>query len=221
MRNEVYDPVRLVLCARFPSFTGEPPFDLIGQLCYHSEVWNLISILTRGGEISKPGYRINEQIRAREVRLIGKDGKQIGVVPLREALNAARGQRLDLVEVAPSADPPVCRVMDHGKYVYERAKREREARKAQKTIEVKEIRMRPKTDEYHRGFKVKRAREWLQEGAKVKVRVLFRGREITHPEIGRAILQEIAEELSDIAQVEQRVGMEGRTMLMVLGLKTD
>lgn len=111
--------------------------------------------------------------------------------------------------------------MDHGKYVYERAKREREARKAQKIIEVKEIRLRPKTDEYHRGFKVRRAREWLKEGAKVKVRILFRGREITHPEIGRDILREIAEGVSDIAQVEQHAGMEGRTMLMVLGPKTD
>lgn len=153
--------------------------------------------------------------------MIGGDGKQIGVVPLREALNAARERRLDLVEVAPNASPPVCRIMDHGKYVYERAKREREARKAQKTIEVKEIRLRPKTDGYHRGFKVKRARGWLEEGAKVKVRILFRGREITHPEIGRAILRDIVEELSDIAQVEQQAGMEGRTMLMVLGPKTD
>lgn len=153
--------------------------------------------------------------------MIGGDGKQIGIVPLREALNAAREQRLDLVEVAPSADPPVCRIMDHGKYIYERAKREREARKSQKTVEVKEIRLRPKTDDYHRGFKVKRAREWLQNGAKVKVRILFRGREITHPEIGRGILQEVANELSDVAQIEQHAGMEGRTMLMVLGPKTD
>ncbi len=111
--------------------------------------------------------------------------------------------------------------MDHGKYIYERAKREREARKAQKTIEVKEIRLRPKTDDYHRGFKVKRAREWLKDGAKVKVRILFRGREITHPEIGRDILREVAEELADVAQVEQGAGMEGRTMRMVLAPKTD
>ncbi len=142
-------------------------------------------------------------------------------MPLREALNAAREQRLDLVEVAPNADPPVCRIMDHGKYLFERAKREREARKAQKTVEVKEIRLRPKTDEYHRGFKVRRARSWLKDGAKVKVRVMFRGREITHPEIGREILRNIAEELSDVAQVEQQPGMEGRTMLMVLAPKIE
>lgn len=142
-------------------------------------------------------------------------------MPLREALNAAREQHLDLVEVAPNADPPVCRIMDYGKYVYERAKREREARKAQKTVEVKEIRLRPKTDDYHRGFKLKRARGWLKDGAKVKVRVLFRGREITHPEIGRQILREVAEELSDVAQIEQRPSLEGRTMLMVLGPKSE
>lgn len=111
--------------------------------------------------------------------------------------------------------------MDYGKYVYERAKREREARKAQKTIEVKEIRLRPKTDDYHRGFKVKRARNWLQDGAKVKVRILFRGREITYPEIGRKILHNVADELSEVGQVEQSPSMEGRTMLMVLGPKTD
>lgn len=137
-------------------------------------------------------------------------------MPLREALNAARGQRLDLVEVAPNARPPVCRIMDHGKFLYERAKREREARKSQKQVEVKEIRFRPKTDEYHRGFKVKRARDWLKEGAKVKVRILFRGREITHPEIGHGILREVADELSDVGQVEQDARLEGRTMLMLL-----
>ena len=164
---------------------------------------------------------MNEQIRAREVRLIGEDGKQIGIVPLREALNAARERNLDLVEVAPNANPPVCRIMDYGKYIYERAKREREARKAQRTVEVKEIRLRPKTDEYHRGFKIKRAREWLENGAKVKVRILFRGREITHAEIGREILREVAEQLSDVAQVEQQPNMEGRSMLMVLGPRSE
>lgn len=142
-------------------------------------------------------------------------------MPLREALNAARERNLDLVEVAPNANPPVCRIMDYGKYIYERAKREREARKAQKAVEVKEVRLRPKTDEYHRGFKIKRAREWLENGAKVKVRILFRGREITHAEIGREILREVAEQLADVAQVEQQPNMEGRSMLMVLGPRSD
>jgi translation initiation factor IF-3 len=191
-------------------------FDLHRHLCYHFEAKKSVRVLPRGEAISKPEYRVNEQIRAREVRLIAEDGEQIGVVPLREALNAARGQRLDLVEVAPNARPPVCRIMDHGKFLYERAKREREARKSQKQVEVKEIRFRPKTDEYHRGFKVKRARDWLKDGAKVKVRILFRGREITHPEIGQGILREVADELSDVGQVEQDARLEGRTMLMLL-----
>ncbi|MFQ6057450.1 MAG: translation initiation factor IF-3 [Anaerolineae bacterium] len=166
--------------------------------------------------MSKTRHRINERIRAREVRLIDQAGKQMGIYSLREALQMARERNLDLVEVAPRADPPVCRLMDYGKYIYERTKREREARKAQKTTEMKEIRLRPKTDEYHIGFKLKRAREFLSEGAKVKVRVLFRGREITHPEIGLALLKKVAAELEDIATVEHQPRFEGRSMLMIL-----
>lgn len=159
---------------------------------------------------------MNEQIRAREVRLIGPDNTHMGIVPLRDALEAARKADLDLVEVSPTADPPVVRIMDYGKFLYERAKKEREAKKAQKVIEVKEIRLRPKTTEHHRSFKVRDARRWLQEGAKVKVRIRFRGREITYPEIAREDLESIAQELSDVAVVEQKPDMEGRTMLMVL-----
>ncbi len=128
---------------------------------------------------------------------------------------------MDLVEVAPNANPPVCKVMDFGKFQYERAKKEREARKLQKTIEVKEIRLRPKTDDHHRSFKVRDARRWLEEGMKVKVRIRFRGREITYPEIARDMLREVAEELDDIAVVEQSPNMEGRTMLMVLAPNTE
>lgn len=131
-------------------------------------------------------------------------------------MEAARQADLDLVEVSPTADPPVVRIMDYGKFLYERAKKEREARKAQKIIEVKEIRLRPKTTEHHRSFKIRDARRWLQEGAKVKVRIRFRGREITYPEIARQELESIAQELSDVAIVEQKPDMEGRTMLMVL-----
>lgn len=123
---------------------------------------------------------------------------------------------LDLVEVAPNASPPVCRVMDYGKFLYERSKKEREARKAQTKIDVKEIRLRPKTNEHHRDIKVRNARRWLEAGKKVKVRIRFRGREITYPEIALADLKEIAEELSDLAVVEQSPALEGRTMLMVL-----
>lgn len=139
----------------------------------------------------------------------------MGIVPIRDALDAARASGFDLVEVAPNADPVVCRLMDYGKFRYEQAKRERKARKAQKT-EVKEIRLRPKTGEHDVAFKVRDARRFLNDGCKVKVRVRFRGREITYPEIGREMLSRIAEELGDISEVEQRPRMEGRSMLMIL-----
>jgi translation initiation factor IF-3 len=153
------------------------------------------------------------------VRLIGADGHHVGVVPLRDALEQAQQAELDLVEVSPNANPPVCKVMDYGKFLYEKAKREREARKAQKQIEVKEIRLRPKTSGHHRSFKVRDARRWLEEGMKVKVRIRFRGREFHYPEIARELLRGIAEELEDIGTVEQHPNMEGRTMLMVIGPK--
>lgn len=123
---------------------------------------------------------------------------------------------MDLVEVAPNAEPPVCRVMNFKKFLYERTKKEREARKAQTKIEIKEIQLRPKTNEHHRFFKVRDARRWLENGIKVKVRIRFRGREITYPEIALDDLKSIAEELSDIATVEQVPGLEGHSMLMVL-----
>lgn len=166
--------------------------------------------------ISTGDYRINDRIRAREVRLIDDKNENHGVVPIQKALQLASERDLDLVEVAPTANPPVCKIMDFGKFQYERAKKEREARKQQKQVEVKEIRLRPKTDDHHRSFKVRDARRWLMEGMKVKVRIRFRGREITYPEIARDMLSEVAEELKDVAIVEQAPNMEGRTMLMVL-----
>ena len=150
------------------------------------------------------------------MRLIDENNENHGVVPIQKALQLASERGLDLVEVAPTANPPVCRIMDFGKFQYERAKKEREARKQQKQVEVKEIRLRPKTDDHHRSFKVRDARRWLQEGMTVKVRIRFRGREITYPEIARDMLTEVADELKDIAVVEQAPNMEGRTMLMVL-----
>jgi len=166
--------------------------------------------------ISANDFRVNEGIRVAEVRLIGPDGDNIGVVPIKKALELARDAELDLVEVSPNANPPVCRVMDFGKFIYERAKKEREARKAQTKIEMKEIRMRPKTNEHHRGFKVKNARRWLEDGMKVKVTIRFRGREMDYPEIALEDLKEIAQELSDVGTVEQAPQMEGRTMLVIL-----
>jgi translation initiation factor IF-3 len=150
------------------------------------------------------------------VRLINADGENVGVVSIAEAKRIARDAELDLVEVAPTANPPVCRVMDVGKFIYERQKKERESRRQQTKIEVKEIRLRPKTTEHHRSFKVRDARKWLKQGKKVKVRIRFRGREIQYPEIALEDLREIAEELEDVAVVEQVPSREGRTMLMVL-----
>lgn len=148
--------------------------------------------------------------------MIGPDGENVGVIPIEEAQRVANEADLDLVEVAPNATPPVCRVMDYGKFIYERSKKDREARKSQTKVEVKEIRLRPKTEGYHRDIKVRNARRWLEAGKKVKVRIRFRGREITYPEIALSDLKDIAEELSDLAVIEQSPALEGRTMLMVL-----
>jgi translation initiation factor IF-3 len=153
------------------------------------------------------------------VRLIGDDGHHFGIVSLSEAIDRAQDVDLDLVEVSPNAEPPVCKIMDYGKFLYEKAKREREARKAQKQIEVKEIRLRPKTSEHHKSFKVRNARRWLEGGMKVRARIRFRGREFHYPEIARDLLTGIAEELSDVGVVEQQPNMEGRTMLMILAPK--
>lgn len=135
----------------------------------------------------------------------------------RKALAIALEQSTDLVEVAPNANPPVCRLMNYGKFLYEAQKRERDARKSQAKVEIKEIRLRPKTGEHDISYKLRDARKFLERGAKVKVRIRFRGREITHPEVARELLVRVAEELSDIAMVEKRAGMEGNSMLMILG----
>jgi len=135
---------------------------------------------------------------------------------LREALDQAEAAGLDLVEVAPNADPPVARIMNFGKFLYEKEKKEREARKAQTKIEIKEIQLRPKTTDHHKSFKVRDARRWLQNGMKVRVTIRFRGREITYPEIALEDLREIAEELADVSEVEQAPQLEGRSMFMML-----
>ena len=140
---------------------------------------------------------------------------------MEQAKQEAISNGLDLVEVAPQADPPVVKVMDYGKFKYEQEKKAQAARKSQKQIEVKEIQLRPKTADHHRDFKVRRARGWLEEGKKVKVRMRFRGREITYPEIGRERLKDIAEELSDVAEVEQRPNMDRYSMLMLLTPKSE
>lgn len=149
--------------------------------------------------------------------MIDAAGENLGVIPTRQAIQNAREQDLDLVEVSPNASPPVCRIMDFGKFLYEREKKEREAKRAQAKIEVKEIRLRPKTNEHHRGFKVDDARRWLLQGHKVRVTIKFRGREMDYPEIALEDLREIAQSLSDVGVIEQSPMFEGRTMLVVMG----
>ncbi len=151
------------------------------------------------------------------MRVIGPNNENVGVIPTFEAIRMAREAEKDLVEISPNADPPVCRILDFGKFLYEKTKKEKEARKAQTVIEVKEIQLRPKTTDHHAGFKVRDARRWLEEGKKVIVRIKFRGREISHPQIARQELAEIAQELADVGVVEQAPNLEGRSMLMVLG----
>lgn len=150
------------------------------------------------------------------MRVIGANNENIGILPTSEALRMARDAGKDLVEVGPTATPPVCRILDFGKFLYEKTKKEKEARKAQKIIEVKEIQIRPKSSDFHTGLKVRDARRWLEEGKKVRVRVKFRGREMSYPQIAEQDLQEIVEELGELAVVEQKPLMEGRTMIMLL-----
>jgi translation initiation factor IF-3 len=176
----------------------------------------LVNIIIKERSISTNEFRVNESIRVSEVRLIGATGENVGVVPTREALQMAQQAELDLVEVAPNSTPPVCRIMDFGKFLYEKEKKEREARKSQTKVEVKEIRLRPKTTGHHRDFKVEDARRWLEHSMKVRVTVRFRGREITYPEIALEDLREIAQSLSDVSTVEQAPAIEGRAMSMML-----
>lgn len=160
--------------------------------------------------------RVNEAIKVREVRLIADDGSQKGVVPTAEALSSARAAGLDLVEVSPTANPPVCKVLDYGKFKFEQEKRIRESKRKQKLTRLKEIRMQPKIDSHDLMFKSKHIRDFLDEGNKVKVTVRFRGRELAHTEIGRQVLLRVIENLEDTANVERQPQMEGRFMSMYL-----
>lgn len=156
-------------------------------------------------------------IRAREVRVVDEDGEQLGVLSIADALAAAGERGVDLVEVAPDATPPVCRLMDYGKYKYQTAKRASEAKKKQVKVEIKEVKMRPKTDQHDFDFKVKHARKFLEEGNKVKLTIMFRGRENTHPERGEMLLGRAVEALKDVGQVEAQPMKAGRIMSMVVG----
>jgi translation initiation factor IF-3 len=160
--------------------------------------------------------RINSEIRARDVRVIDIGGQQLGILSIRDALALATQKELDLVEVAPNANPPVCRLMDYGKYLYEKQKRERESRKAQKQIEVKEVRLRPKTDEHDVQVVLTKIRKFVKDGAKVRVRIRFRGREMQHPEVARAQLERVAKDVADVTTVESMPLFDGSSMIMIL-----
>jgi translation initiation factor IF-3 len=160
---------------------------------------------------------VNAEIRAKEVRLIGPEGKQVGVVPLKIAIEAAQALDLDLVEVSPQANPPVAKVMDYGKHVYEQERAEREARKSQRGTSQKSIRLRPKIDDHDFETKLKQARKFLEAGSSVRVQLMFRRRELRRPEMGLKLMDRFAQELTDVAQIDSRSPMEGRFATMVLG----
>ncbi|RYL93919.1 translation initiation factor IF-3 [Sporolactobacillus sp. THM7-4] len=164
---------------------------------------------------------VNEGIRAQQVRLIGQNGEQVGIKSRTEALAMARQVNLDLVMVAPGARPPVCRIMDYGRYRYEQQKKDREARKNQKVISIKEIRLSPSIEEHDFNTKMRNAKKFLEKGDKVKASVRFRGRAITHSDLGRQVLEKLAEECSDISVIEARPKMEGRSMFLVLAPKAE
>ena len=159
---------------------------------------------------------INEQIRDREIRLIGEDGEQLGIMSARDAMKLAREANLDLVKIAPTAKPPVCKIIDYGKYRYEQARKEKEARKKLKTIEVKEVRLSPNIDTNDLNTKVNQARKFVSSGNKVKVAVRFRGRELAHTAVGKTILEDFAQKLSDIAVIDKPAKLEGKSMVMFL-----
>ena len=162
---------------------------------------------------------INGQIRAKEVQLITDDGQKLGVMPLREALEKAQEKNLDLVLVAPQANPPVCKIMNYGKYKFEQAKKEKEAKKKQKVLEIKEIRITPNIEEHDFDFKAKNARKFIESGNKLKITVRFRGREINNSKLGENVLNKFIENLSDIAVVERKPKLEGRNMFIMLAKK--
>ena len=171
--------------------------------------------------ISKESLRINDEIRIREVRVTGANGEQLGIMQTRDALKLAEDQHLDLVEVAPKARPPVCKIMDFGKYRYEQQKRDKEARKKQKVITIKEVKLRPNIEQHDFEVKLKNAQRFIEEGNKVKVTVMFRGRELSHPELGTVILNKMSEALGDTVSMERSAKLEGKNMTMILSPKAQ
>jgi translation initiation factor IF-3 len=189
-----------------------------GAVCPHFLLWS--KIFWRWQAISKE-HLINEDIRAREVRLIDTEGQQVGIVPLREALRMAQEKELDLVNIAPTAKPPVCRIMDYGKFRYEQQKKEKEARKNQKVVDVKEVRLSPTIEEHDFQTKLRNTAKFLESGNKVKLTIRFRGRAITHAELGQQVMEKLAKEVEHISTVERKPKIEGRSMIMILAPKSD
>ncbi len=169
--------------------------------------------------ISKSELPINEEIRDKEVRVITNEGEQLGILPIKDALKAAEDRNMDLVKIAPGAQPPVCKIMDYGKYRFDQAKREKEAKKNQKVIELKEVRLSLNIDVHDFNTKVNQAKKFIANGNKLKVSIRFRGRELGHPEIGHANMERFAEAMAEVASVEKAAKMEGRNMLMFMAPK--
>ncbi|PAK49821.1 translation initiation factor IF-3 [Paenibacillus sp. 7541] len=190
---------------------GSEPSSLLFFASRNQNLW-------RWRTISKE-HMINEEIRAREVRLVGPEGEQIGIKPFREALQMAIDLNLDLVNVAPQAKPPVCRIMDYGKFRYEQQKKEKEARKNQKIVDIKEVWFRANIEEHDFQTKLRNVVKFLKDGDKVKCSVRFRGREITHANIGQKILERVKTEVADLCVVERQPKLEGRSMIMILAPK--
>ncbi len=189
---------------------------ILDLTCNKSQIFLLLEVFCIKQELP-----INGQIRAREVQLIGDSGEKIGVISLNEALEKAEEKNLDLVLVAPNANPPVCKIMNYGKYKFEQAKKEKEAKKKQKSFEVKEIRVTPNIEEHDFSFKSKNAKKFIQDGNKVKITVRFRGREVNNSKAGEVVLNKFIEDMSDVAVVEKAPKLEGRNMFTILAKKTE
>ena len=189
---------------------------ILDLTCNKSQIFLLLEVFCIKQELP-----INGQIRAKEVQLIGDNGEKIGVISLNEALEKAEEKNLDLVLVAPNANPPVCKIMNYGKYKFEQAKKEKEAKKKQKSFEIKEIRVTPNIEEHDFSFKSKNAKKFIQDGNKVKITVRFRGREVNNSKAGEVVLNKFIEDMSDIAVVEKAPKLEGRNMFTILAKKTE
>ena len=189
---------------------------ILDLTCNKSQIFLLLEVFCIKQELP-----INGQIRAKEVQLIGDNGEKIGVISLNEALERAEEKNLDLVLVAPNANPPVCKIMNYGKYKFEQAKKEKEAKKKQKSFEIKEIRVTPNIEEHDFSFKSKNAKKFIQDGNKVKITVRFRGREVNNSKAGEVVLNKFIEDMKDIAVVEKAPKLEGRNMFTILAKKTE